>query len=150
MRVTVSELKKVFPARMCRVTLIITFAQHNTTEDAWSAFNGRVYNITPYLDFHPGGVKELMRCAGRDGTKLFSRSLELPLIIVNALNSGNACLGQCRDNDGCLSGRHACPWMTAIEGFGREDTWRKTYQITLSGRRQGSSITIDVAWMVVS
>lgn len=48
------------------------FSQHNTPEDAWSAFNGKVYNITEYLRFHPGGEKELMRCAGRDGTKLFS------------------------------------------------------------------------------
>ena len=45
---------------------------HNTKEDAWSAFQGKVYNITPYLLFHPGGEKELMRVAGRDGTKLFS------------------------------------------------------------------------------
>jgi cytochrome b involved in lipid metabolism len=35
-------------------------------------FNGKVYNITPYLPFHPGGEDELMRVAGRDGTKLFS------------------------------------------------------------------------------
>ncbi|KAJ4500941.1 cytochrome b5-like heme/steroid binding domain-containing protein [Lentinula lateritia] len=45
---------------------------HNTREDAWSAFNGKVYNITAYLLFHPGGEKELMRVAGRDGTKLFA------------------------------------------------------------------------------
>ncbi|KAG7451325.1 cytochrome b5 [Guyanagaster necrorhizus] len=45
--------------------------QHNTRDDAWSVFNGKVYNITPYLAFHPGGEKELMRVAGRDGTKLF-------------------------------------------------------------------------------
>jgi cytochrome b involved in lipid metabolism len=32
---------------------------------------GKVYNITPYLDFHPGGVPELMRGAGKDGTQLF-------------------------------------------------------------------------------
>ncbi|PWN93812.1 cytochrome b5 [Acaromyces ingoldii] len=44
---------------------------HNKPDDAWSAFNGKVYNITPYLRFHPGGEKELMRCAGRDGTRLF-------------------------------------------------------------------------------
>ncbi|GMK58464.1 hypothetical protein CspeluHIS016_0504960 [Cutaneotrichosporon spelunceum] len=54
MRVTMEELKK-----------------HKTEDDAWSAFNGVVYNITPYLKFHPGGVPELMRVAGRDGTKLF-------------------------------------------------------------------------------
>ncbi|WRT68036.1 uncharacterized protein IL334_005011 [Kwoniella shivajii] len=52
----------------------ITIAQlkeHNTPDDAWSVFNGMVYNITPYLPFHPGGEDELMRVAGRDGTKLF-------------------------------------------------------------------------------
>ncbi|KAG8981187.1 hypothetical protein FRC05_004088 [Tulasnella sp. 425] len=45
---------------------------HNKREDAWSAFGGKVYNITPYLPYHPGGEKELMRVAGRDGTKLFA------------------------------------------------------------------------------
>ncbi|SNX87016.1 uncharacterized protein MEPE_05726 [Melanopsichium pennsylvanicum] len=55
LRVSPSELKK-----------------HNKLEDAWSAFYGKVYNITPYLRFHPGGEDELMRCAGRDGTRLFA------------------------------------------------------------------------------
>ncbi|KAG9944537.1 hypothetical protein KCU85_g7863, partial [Aureobasidium melanogenum] len=39
--------------------------------DAWSVYNGKVYNITPYAPFHPGGRGELLRAAGRDGTKLF-------------------------------------------------------------------------------
>ncbi|GLB40276.1 putative cytochrome b5 family protein [Lyophyllum shimeji] len=46
--------------------------RHNKRDDAWSAFYGKVYNITPYLAFHPGGERELMRVAGRDGTKLFA------------------------------------------------------------------------------
>jgi cytochrome b involved in lipid metabolism len=45
---------------------------HNKRGDAWAAFCGKVYNITPYLSFHPGGEIQLMRAAGRDGTKLFS------------------------------------------------------------------------------
>ena len=36
------------------------------------AINGKVYNVTAYLPFHPGGEKEMMRGVGRDGTKLFS------------------------------------------------------------------------------
>lgn len=47
---------------------------HNKRDDAWSAFSGKVYNITAYLSYHPGGEKELMRVAGRDGTKLFGES----------------------------------------------------------------------------
>ncbi|KAF2275770.1 uncharacterized protein EI97DRAFT_433715 [Westerdykella ornata] len=38
---------------------------------AWSSYQGKVYNITPYLPFHPGGEGELMRAAGKDGGKLF-------------------------------------------------------------------------------
>ncbi|WWC71016.1 uncharacterized protein I206_104969 [Kwoniella pini CBS 10737] len=53
-----------------RVTLA-ELKEHNTPDDAWSVFNGMVYNITPYLPYHPGGEDEMMRVAGRDGTKLF-------------------------------------------------------------------------------
>ncbi|KAF8976707.1 hypothetical protein BGZ46_008044 [Entomortierella lignicola] len=48
---------------------------HNKADDAWTVLNGKVYNITPYLPFHPGGEKELLRCAGRDGTRLFILTL---------------------------------------------------------------------------
>lgn len=46
-------------------------AKHNTESDCWIAFRGLVYNVTPYMEFHPGGVDELMRAAGQDGTQLF-------------------------------------------------------------------------------
>ncbi|KAI9871261.1 MAG: hypothetical protein M1830_003136 [Pleopsidium flavum] len=39
--------------------------------DAWSVWQGKVYNITPYLPFHPGGEGELMRAAGREAGALF-------------------------------------------------------------------------------
>ncbi|CAI7804749.1 unnamed protein product, partial [Closterium sp. NIES-53] len=29
--------------------------RHKKEDDAWTVVRGRVYNITPYLDFHPGG-----------------------------------------------------------------------------------------------
>jgi cytochrome b involved in lipid metabolism len=48
--------------------------EHNKKEDAWIALHGKVYNMTHYLAYHPGGEKELMRAAGRDGTKLFRTS----------------------------------------------------------------------------
>ncbi|KAF4517744.1 hypothetical protein B566_EDAN002949 [Ephemera danica] len=48
-------------------------AKHNQNDDVWIAIKGRVYNVTHYLDFHPGGVAELMRGAGRDATKLFNQ-----------------------------------------------------------------------------
>ncbi|XP_017050996.1 cytochrome b5 reductase 4 [Drosophila ficusphila] len=46
-------------------------ALHNKIGDAWMAIRGCVFNVTRYMDFHPGGVDELMRGVGRDATKLF-------------------------------------------------------------------------------
>ncbi|XP_075166001.1 cytochrome b5 reductase 4 [Haematobia irritans] len=47
-------------------------AKHNTRDNAWMAIRGVVYNVTRYMDFHPGGVEELMRGVGKDATKLFN------------------------------------------------------------------------------
>lgn len=46
-------------------------AKHNTRDDAWMVINGMIYNVTPYMKFHPGGVDELMRGVGKDGTAEF-------------------------------------------------------------------------------
>ena len=46
-------------------------ARHNTAADCWIVLHKRVYDVTQYLSYHPGGGPELMRAAGRDGTDLF-------------------------------------------------------------------------------
>ncbi|XP_029359566.1 cytochrome b5 reductase 4 isoform X2 [Echeneis naucrates] len=47
--------------------------KHNTREDCWTCIRGMVYNVTPYMDYHPGGEEELMKAAGIDGTGLFDQ-----------------------------------------------------------------------------
>ena len=48
-------------------------AKHNKAEDCWMAVRGKVYNVTRYLDFHPGGSDQLLRGAGKDATNLFDQ-----------------------------------------------------------------------------
>mmetsp|Transcript_8389 Transcript_8389/g.25207 ORF Transcript_8389/g.25207 Transcript_8389/m.25207 type:complete len:132 (+) Transcript_8389:109-504(+) len=48
-------------------------AQHATEADAWTVLDGRVYDMTAYLPYHPGGVEILLPVAGRDCTKEFRR-----------------------------------------------------------------------------
>lgn len=45
--------------------------KHNTRDDAWMVIHGMIYNVTPYMRFHPGGVDELMKGVGGDGTAQF-------------------------------------------------------------------------------
>ncbi|KAK0094409.1 hypothetical protein PV326_010945 [Microctonus aethiopoides] len=54
-----------------QVVTLTELAKHNKRNDAWLAVRGIVFNVTRYMDFHPGGVEELMRGVGKDATKLF-------------------------------------------------------------------------------
>lgn len=47
--------------------------KHNTKDDMWTVINGKVFNLTPYIPFHPGGENILKAVAGRDGTALFMK-----------------------------------------------------------------------------
>ena len=47
-------------------------ARHNTEQDAWMVLGIHVYNVTEYLDFHPGGKPEIMRAVGGNGSPLFN------------------------------------------------------------------------------
>ncbi|KHJ84380.1 cytochrome b5-like Heme/Steroid binding domain protein [Oesophagostomum dentatum] len=47
--------------------------KHNKKDDCWILIFGQVYDVTSYLEFHPGGIPELMRAAGTDGTDLFNQ-----------------------------------------------------------------------------
>ena len=46
---------------------------HKTVDDVWMVLSGKVYNVTRYVKFHPGGVDYLMQGAGKDATRLFHK-----------------------------------------------------------------------------
>ncbi|KAL4600994.1 hypothetical protein ACB098_11G174900 [Castanea mollissima] len=47
--------------------------QHQKEGSMWTVLKGRVYNISPYMRFHPGGVDMLMQAVGKDCTSLFNK-----------------------------------------------------------------------------
>lgn len=52
---------------------VAELAEHKSQFDCWTAYKGRVYNITQYIAYHPGGVKQLMVGAGKDCTVQFNK-----------------------------------------------------------------------------
>ncbi|KAI4382995.1 hypothetical protein MLD38_008882 [Melastoma candidum] len=47
--------------------------QHQMEGSMWTVLKGRVYNISPYMKFHPGGVDILSKAVGKDCTSLFNK-----------------------------------------------------------------------------
>ncbi|KAL3101445.1 hypothetical protein niasHT_020764 [Heterodera trifolii] len=46
-------------------------AEHNNSSDAWIIIGNKVYDVTKFLDEHPGGMEVLMEKAGEDRTEAF-------------------------------------------------------------------------------
>ncbi|OQE28614.1 hypothetical protein PENSTE_c003G02594 [Penicillium steckii] len=60
------------PPGYLRVTPSMLKVQNGRkNRDAWTSYQGKVYNIQPYVPYHPGGKGELLRGAGKDSAKLF-------------------------------------------------------------------------------
>ncbi|KAL8727359.1 MAG: hypothetical protein Q9166_006128 [cf. Caloplaca sp. 2 TL-2023] len=82
-------------------------------KNAWGVWQGKVYNLTPYMEFHPGGVDELMKGAGRerDAERLFSE--------VHPWVNWEGLLGECLV--GILVGEEEGSAVQGKEGGGLED-----------------------------
>ncbi|KAJ1497237.1 hypothetical protein HMI55_005619, partial [Coelomomyces lativittatus] len=46
-------------------------ALHSDERSAWIAIRGKVYDVTRFLQYHPGGRETLLFGAGRDATQVF-------------------------------------------------------------------------------
>jgi len=47
-------------------------AKHNTANDCWLLIRGKVYDVTSYLPYHPGGPQTIIQYCGQDATNAFA------------------------------------------------------------------------------
>ena len=47
--------------------------QHNSEKDFWIIHRGKVYDVSEFLERHPGGKDILLRFAGQDVTKVMTQ-----------------------------------------------------------------------------
>ena len=45
--------------------------KHSSIDDLWLVIDGKVYDVTPFMDDHPGGGEIMLSAAGKDGTQDF-------------------------------------------------------------------------------
>ncbi|CAN1794802.1 Cytochrome b5 isoform A [Linum perenne] len=46
-------------------------SQHNSKDDCWIVIDGKVYDVSSYLDDHPGGDDVILQVTGKDATDDF-------------------------------------------------------------------------------
>ncbi|PWA49245.1 cytochrome b5, heme-binding site-containing protein [Artemisia annua] len=46
-------------------------SEHNSAGDCWVVIDGKVYDVSSYLDDHPGGDDVLLQATGKDATEEF-------------------------------------------------------------------------------
>ena len=57
-------------------------ARHNTARSCWIVSGGRVYDVTAFVERHPGGARALARFAGTDATTVLNE-VHTPHIVRN-------------------------------------------------------------------
>lgn len=110
-------------------------AKHNKKDDAWISLKGKVYNITPYMEYHPGGEDELMKGVGKDATDLFNE--------VHRWVNAESMLQK------CLVGKLKVPllyFQKGVFGVGKDlvptvNTSKKRNDLNVKGQKLKSSST---------
>ncbi|KAI9112289.1 hypothetical protein K1719_016812 [Acacia pycnantha] len=54
-----------------KVFTLAEVSRHNNAKDCWLVINGKVYNVTKFLEDHPGGDDVLISATGKDATDDF-------------------------------------------------------------------------------
>ncbi len=47
-------------------------AEHASAQSCWAAVNGKVYDLTSWIDLHPGGAPRILQICGTDSTQAFT------------------------------------------------------------------------------
>ncbi|KAJ3753581.1 FMN-dependent dehydrogenase-domain-containing protein [Lentinula raphanica] len=62
-----------------------TIAEHASRNSCWIIVHGKVYDVTEFLDEHPGGSKIILKYAGRDATEAYE-PIHPPNAIIDHLS----------------------------------------------------------------
>ncbi|KAK6937646.1 Cytochrome b5-like heme/steroid binding domain [Dillenia turbinata] len=54
-----------------KVFTLAEVSEHNSRKDCWLIIDGKVYDVTKFLDDHPGGDEVLISSTGKDATDDF-------------------------------------------------------------------------------
>jgi len=70
-RPTTTPAKTPSPAPTPGGITMAQVATHNNASSCWTVIRGTVYNLTTWINQHPGGAQAILQLCGKDGTAAF-------------------------------------------------------------------------------
>ena len=74
-------------------------AKHNSKESCYTIIDNKVYDLTDWINKHPGGAENILKICGKDGTSAFRNQHDNNIKQVNILENffvGNLINGPAR------------------------------------------------------
>ncbi|EPT31926.1 cytochrome b5 family heme/steroid binding domain-containing protein [Toxoplasma gondii ME49] len=101
--------------------------KHNSEKDIWCIIHGVVYDLTPLLHKHPGGVDVLLDFAGQDATEAFedighsfsARQMAAPFaigVLEGCEKSATGCMNKTLPRKNCCTSATATKGADSVKG----------------------------------
>ena len=68
----ITPTKSPTPVTTAGTYTLAQIATHNTQASCWTTINGSVYNVTTWINQHPGGAQAILGLCGIDGSGAFN------------------------------------------------------------------------------
>lgn len=62
----------ITPSVSSKTYTLAEVAVHKDASSCWTAINGKVYDVTNWIDQHPGGADKILSVCGINGTEAFN------------------------------------------------------------------------------
>lgn len=69
---TVQSPQEITPSSTISGYSLAEISGHNSATSCWSAVNGSTYDLTSWVNQHPGGKAAILMICGKDGSPLFN------------------------------------------------------------------------------
>ncbi|EFP88585.1 uncharacterized protein PGTG_14790 [Puccinia graminis f. sp. tritici CRL 75-36-700-3] len=66
-----SQIQSTQATMTAKIISVQEIENHKDEKSAWVIVEGKVYDVTDFLEEHPGGKKVLLKNCGKDATELF-------------------------------------------------------------------------------
>lgn len=79
-------------------------AKHSSINDFWCVLHGKVYDLTSYIEYHPGGPDALVPYAGKDISSEFGKFQAILLFLKFFIDFNHSWVNYEMLLDTCLRG----------------------------------------------